>query len=380
MPLFLDHFGYEAEFFSKAHGRINLLGDQTNYNGGYNLCTVTPESIRVRLSSRNDQTVDIISETTTANAAFVSQPHKYRLGEETPRGEWVDYVLGVTKMLRRQEYPISGFDAAITSNVPAGKGLASGCALMVAMLKALRSAFDLSYTDFELVFLCQNIDTKFVRNNCGFIDPLACSLGEFGRGMFIDTKTMEFRLIDLPSANFDLVVVNSDRTYDDPINPSTERQRECASACRLLGVDQLRDLSADDLSKLEELPQTLRHRVRHVVTENERVLAAIDALERRNVKELGHLLDASHASLEKDFEVSRDEIDTMVSLAKRERGVYGARMAGSAGEGSVTILTKPNSSAQVIPQLSCAFAKKAGHPPTVLVPTYAQKRQRVRSV
>jgi galactokinase len=364
MSLFYECFGGEHTVLGIAHGRVNLIGEHTDYNGGYVLPTVIPQATKVFIRPRDDANVKVVS----ANLAAGIEPYSYVLGEEAPARGWADYVMGVTRILTEQEYPVYGFEAAIESSVPMGSGLSSSAALEVALLKGLRSAFNLPISDFELAFLCQKVENDFVGAKVGIMDPMVCSLGQKGKALFVDTKSMEYQSIDLPLSQLDLVVINSGVTHSNAHGSYNQRRAECERACELLGVEQLRELTAEDMPRIEALPDPFKQRARHVVTENQRVLDAVTALREADTYRLGELFYASHLSLQNDYEVSIEEINLMIGLARSEPAVFGARITGGGFGGSVVMLTRPSTGRETAERIAAAYKKKSGRTPTVLVP------------
>ena len=303
-----------------APGRVNLIGEHTDYNGGFVLPTAIPQQTEVELTRRPDQQVDARS----TNDALRGE---YTLGQENARGNWLDYVQGVTWALRQAGFGnLSGFDLSISSTVPLGAGLSSSASLEVACLRAIRQAFDLDgLDDVRLAQLGQTAENDFVGAHCGIMDQMAASLADGATALFLDSRSLEFRRIPLPS-DADLVVVHSGVVHEIAGGDYNTRRAECEEAARRLGVPQLRDLGPADLALVEQLPEPFRRRARHVVTEDERVLQAVQALQAADLARLGELFFASHASMRDDFEVSVPAIDLLVEIARADADVYGARM------------------------------------------------------
>lgn len=325
-------FGTAPAVEAEAPGRVNLIGEHTDYNGGFVLPMPIPRTCRVWLRPRSDDRVRVWS--TNQGGAV----REYRLGQEKPLGDWLDYVQGCTTVLRKLGHSLSGFEALIASEVPLGSGLSSSAALDVALLRAFRSAFGVPISDLDLARLGQRIENEFVGARVGIMDPLVASLGQPGHALFVDTRDLTCRQIPFPERG-EIVVLDSGVRHRHSAGDYNTRRSECEEACRRLGISQLRELTPGDLDRIETLPEPFRRRARHVVTENQRVLDAVAALERGDLAALGRLFDESHVSQRDDYEVSVPEIETLVALAQAESGVLGCRLTGGGFGGSILVLT-----------------------------------------
>jgi galactokinase len=228
-----------------------------------------------------------------ASSAQVADQIEFDIGRERRENRWGDYVQGVTFALGRAGAAIRGFELRLDSTVPVGSGLSSSAALEVSLLKALRAAFALPLDDLQLAQLGHEAEVEFVGAPVGIMDQMACSLGREREALFIDTRTLQFERLPLPSS-LDLVVLDSLVAHQHSTGGYAERRRESEQAAALLGVPRLRDLSLVDLAVLDGLPPVLGRRARHVITENARVLAARSALERQDLHSFGELLNRSH--------------------------------------------------------------------------------------
>jgi galactokinase len=270
-------------------------------------------------------------------------------------------------VLHQAGHTLHGFDLLITSTVPVGSGLSSSAALEVSLLRALRAAFDLDIHDVQLALLGQKAENQFVGAQCGIMDQMAASLADERTALFLDARTLEYQRLPLP-ANADLVVLNSGVAHDHAAGDYNARRTECETASQMLGIKQLRDLGVADLPRLAILPEPLKRRARHVITENQRVLDAVEALHRRNLDRLGELFYDSHRSMRDDYEVSVKEIDLIVELARVQSEVYGARLTGGGFGGSVVMLTRSGAGAEVARRIADQYCEQSGHTPTILVP------------
>jgi galactokinase len=317
----------------------------------------------VELIPRADRTCRVRS----AEAAHPSW-QAYSLDHEKPRGDWLDYIQGLTWSLQTDGFTLtSGFDLGITSDVPLGAGLSSSAALEVAVLRAMRETFDLELDDVKLALLGQRAENEFVGARCGIMDQMAASLADASSALFLDTRSLEYRRVPLP-AEADLVVIHSGVSHEISGGDYNTRRAECEEAARQLGVQQLRDLTVSDAGRVNALPEPLNRRARHVMTEDARVLAAVTALESADLVRLGQLFEESHASMRDDFEVSVPDVDLLVAIAQAEPAVFGARMTGGGFGGSVVMLAHSGAGRRVGERIAQDYAERSGRRPKLLVP------------
>jgi galactokinase len=345
-----------------APGRVNLMGEHTDYHEGYVLPTVIPQRTHVHLVRRVDRRVIVSSD------RIASRASEYELGGEVRGRGWLDYVQGVTVMLARAGVTLPGFDLHITSNVPLGAGVSSSAALEVSLLRGLRELIELDLDDMNLARIAQRAETEFVGAPVGIMDQVASSLGRDGEALFLDTRTLGFERVPLlPSIQ--LVVVDSAIPHAHAGGEYATRRRESFEAARLLHVEYLRDLDLAALPRIAALPPVLARRARHVVTENHRVLAAVAALRAADVPRLGALFTASHASLRDDYETSTPEVDALVRIGERHRDIYGARLSGGGFGGAVVLLAKSDRGAAAGAEIRDEYSHATGRQAALLVPT-----------
>jgi galactokinase len=356
---------YGSPVHARAHGRVNLIGEHTDYNGGWVLPTTIPQFTEVKLTPNGSGIVKLQSSMAGSETRFSS----YELGHEKKTETWIDYLQGATHLLLKENPNslVSGFTVEIHSNVPEGSGLSSSAALEISFLKALREAFQLKHTDAELALLGQRIENEFVGARVGIMDQMACALARAGEALFLDTKTLKYEQIKLPLETMDLLVINSGISHRNVDGGYNQRRAECEEVCAMLKIKELRELETKDLARLNDLPETLKKRARHVVTENARVQAAVVAIRQKNLILLGQLFYKSHESMSKDYEVSLPEIDQLVELLKAEAGVYGARLTGGGFGGSVVAITKKNTAREIAKKIAPHYHQATGETLSVLV-------------
>ena len=360
-PSFEELFGREALIRADAPGRVNLIGEHTDYSGGFVLPLAIPQRTRVELSPR----IGTLVRAWSANVNH--RIEEYRLEEEAPRNNWLDYVMGITLVLREAGYALRGFDLRIESDVPLGSGLSSSAAIEVALTRALREAYELEIDDVQVAIAGQRAENEFVGAPVGIMDQMAASLADEHTALFLDTRSLDSERIPLPAA-CELVVINSGISHRHAGGEYKTRRQECEQAAELLGVRQLRDLDVQDLWRLPSLPEPLDRRARHVITENARVRSAVASMRENDLPRLGKLLYASHESLRNDYEVSIPEIDLLVDLAREEPDVYGARITGGGFGGSVVILARQGTGRALGERIAAAYSEKTGETGTLLVP------------
>jgi galactokinase len=344
-----------------APGRVNLIGEHTDYHDGVVLPTVIPQRTRVHLQRRSGRQIRARS------SAYSGVWEVYEAGRETPGRGWLDYVQGVTALLARQGVTVPGFDLHVESTIPLGAGVSSSAALEVSLLRGLRSLLHLDLDDVTIARIGQGVETEFVGAPVGIMDQMASSLGVPGEALFLDTRTLEIERLPLPSS-MEIVVIHSGITHTHAGGEYRTRRQESFEAAALLGVERLRDVTEDMLPRLEQLPPLLARRARHIVTENARVRAAVQALRDGDARRLGALFDASHASMRDDYDTSLPEVDQLVRLAREQPGVYGARLTGGGFGGSVVLLACADLGRSAADAICEEYRRQTSRAPSVLVP------------
>jgi galactokinase len=345
---------------ASAPGRVNLIGEHTDYNDGFVLPMPIPQQTYVRLTLRDDDRVELASRDDTAVGT-------YQLGHEQRSGSWFDYVQGVTRALAERGHSLRGFAVEVRSDVPIGAGLSSSAALEVALLRALRQAFSLTLDDVTIARLGQIAEVEFVGAPTGIMDQMASSLGVQGSALFIDTRTLATRSVAIPP-ELELVVIASGVTHAHGTGGYRTRRAECERAALGLGVKSLRDVA---LSKLEEavgLEPLLRRRARHVVSENERVLRTLDAFVASDLPAIRALFAASHASMRDDYEVSVAEVDLLVELGMAHPAIVGARLTGGGFGGSVVMLSERGKGLAAARSIVADYGRKFAAHASILLP------------
>jgi galactokinase len=311
-----------------APGRVNLIGEHTDYSQGLALPFAIADGVTVRAAALDGGRIEALAED-------LDERDSFSLGEVVPAEGWRGFVRGAAGELVRFGVSLRGASLSIGGTVPRGAGLSSSAALEVALVLALLAVADAPEPDrLELARLCSRIENDWVGAQTGLLDQIASLFGSADHALAVDFRSLDVRPVSLSLGDFRLVVLDSGEEHTHAGSGYNERRAECAEAADRLGVSSLRDASMEMAS---ELPSPLSLRVRHVVSENLRVSEAVTALERGDLAELGRLLDASHASLRDCYEVSTDAVEDAVARCKRA-GALGARIMGGGFGGSVLAL------------------------------------------
>ncbi|MCA1817321.1 MAG: galactokinase [Acidobacteria bacterium] len=325
----------------RAPGRVNLIGEHTDYNDGFVLPMAIDRETVVAAAAREDRTVRVRAIDFDEQAQFdLDRPGERR------RRRWLDYVEGVANVLGTRGARLRGADLAVTSSVPVGAGLSSSAALEVAAGLALATVSGAEVSRVALALAGQEAEHTWVGANVGIMDQLVAAMGRSGHALLIDCRSLEASFVPLDTSETAVVVCDTNVKHSLASSAYNERRAECERGVELLraelpDIKALRDVSVEEFERYENLlPEPVRRRCRHVVTEDARTLAAADALRRNDLWELGRLMDRSHKSLRDDYEVSCAELDVMVEIAGNFGGALGARMTGGGFGGSTVNLVR----------------------------------------
>jgi galactokinase len=359
-------FGADPQTVWRGPGRVNLIGEHTDYNDGFVLPFAVPWGVSAAVTPRTDQTIRLLS--------LQSSGAPITLATRDDAEGWARYAVGVLAMLGDR---VAGADIAVDGDVPQGAGLSSSAALEVAVASALNDVHGLGLTPMEIALLSQKAENDFVGMPCGIMDQAASALSEEGHALFLDCRSLASRNIplDLAADGLRLLIIDTQVHHEHAGGEYAKRRAECESAARKLGVPALRDVT-DLAAALDRLSGDERKRVMHVVTENHRVEALIGLLRAGQVTEIGALLNASHLSLRDQYEVSSPELDVAVEAAFRG-GARGARMTGGGFGGSAIALVPEDRLDSVEKSVSAAYAERGFQPPRFLAATPAQGAHRL---
>ncbi|MDB5743985.1 MAG: galK [Polaromonas sp.] len=353
MSSFEAVYGAAPGAVAQAPGRVNLLGEHTDYNDGYVLPIAIPQQTRVAMRRSSQPSFSL-------HAAELGAAVRFTF-DEPPTEHFASYVFGCLALARAHGAQIAPLDIHVASSVPIGVGLSSSAALEVATLRCLRQLLGLALDDVQIAQLAQRAEIEYAGVRCGIMDQMASSLADTTRALLLDTRTLARRFVPLPPGSA-VLVLDSGIARSLATSGYNERRAECEQAARLLGVASLRDVA--DAAQLQALPERLLRRARHVVTENARVLAAVDCTA---AAAFGELMNASHASLRDDYEVSTPGLDTLVALLQAQPGVFGARLTGAGFGGACVALCQAGALPEVARAVLAAY-REAGQSGRQLVP------------
>ena len=319
-------FGGAPEVNASAPGRVNLLGEHTDYNDGFMLPVATPQGTLVAMSRSGDDHFHFYSPNLDQTVTFARDGN-------APQG-YGSYIEGCIRLVQAEGIEVPPLRIYVDTNLPVGSGLSSSAALEVATLRAMRALLGFELDDVKLAQIAQRAEIEYAHVNCGIMDQMASSLADESNMLFIDARTLEHRLVPLP-AGTELIVIDSGMARTLAASKYNERRAECEESSRKLGVSALRDVVDPD--SVETLPSPLRERARHVVQENLRVLEAAQGV---SAERFGELMNASHVSLRDDYEVSIPELDALCDALRAAPGVLGARLTGAGFGGACVALCR----------------------------------------
>jgi len=352
-----------SRILARAPARVNLIGEHTDYNGGFVLPMSTAIYTSVTATARSDRKVQVKSHT-------VGETCLFDLDDLYPGANagWVEYVKGVAAELQEAGIALRGADLLVDSDIPLGAGLSSSASLELSVAKALLAVAGEDIASPELAELCQRAEHRYAAVHCGIMDQYTLACAKKGNAILLDCRSLEVLQVPLPGdAGF--ILTDSGERHSLSDGEYNKRADECAAAVTLLqqaasGIDLLRDLSADVLeANRNELGDVLYRRCRHVVTENERVQRSVQALANSDLQQVGSLIDECHSSLRDDFEVSCDEVEALVASANSSEHVFGSRMIGAGFGGCVLSLCRADRSQDAADEIRASYAAVSGVEP-----------------
>ena len=332
--LFIERYGRRPSLIARAPGRVNIIGEHTDYNDGFVMPIATDLATWTAAATRDDRLVRVYSEAMGA-------PAEFSLDELQRFGGWVDYLQGVAWALAQEAVELRGLDAVVVSSVPPGSGVSSSAALEVSWALAMLTAAGVELEPKRLALLCQRAENEFVGMKCGVMDQLASVLGRDGHAILLDCRSLDHELVPVPAEEVAVVVMDTGVPRSLVDSEYNIRRTQCEEAARALGVPALRDASLADLEAVrDKLDETTFRRARHVITENARVHEAAGAFAAGDFERVGELINASHFSLRDDYEVSCPELDLICEIARVQEGCFGARLVGAGFGGCAMALVE----------------------------------------
>ena len=351
----------------RAPGRVNLIGEHTDYNDGFVLPMAIDREVRIAARRRADNRVRMVA------LDFDGARSEFSLDAiaHDDAHPWSNYVRGVALMLQARGIALRGLDLVIQGDVPVGSGLSSSAALEVCAAVTFASIGRVEISKVEIAKLCQRAENDFVGVKSGIMDQFISALARQGHALLIDCRDLSYQLVPLPRGAA-IVICDTMKRRGLVASEYNTRRTECEQAVQLLAakiakpIRALRDVSPDELARLEnDLPVNVAKRARHVVRENARVLDAVAAARRNDLVAFGHLMDESHASLRDDYAVSCAELDAMVEIARRQRGCFGARLTGAGFGGCTVNLVEEKAVAEFSANVAREYAERVGIAPQI---------------
>ncbi|MEI6776360.1 MAG: galactokinase [Chloroflexales bacterium] len=378
--IFTDRFGVRPRMIVRAPGRVNLIGEHTDYNEGFVFPIAIDRETFVAARSRPD---NIIRTYTTQ----FGQEDSFEIGqiEHSSDKPWANYVRGIVKGIRARDLPITGADLLISSDVPLGSGLSSSASLEVAVGYAVQMLNNITLPGEELALLAQGAENSFVGVQCGIMDQFISALGCENHALLIDCRDLSYRPLPIPP-DVRVIVCISGVHHNLGTSEYNERRAACTEAVRLLKtrlpkISTLRDITLADLTAHADLlPPVILRRARHVVTENQRTLDAAAALERADLSSFGRLMNESHTSMRDDYQISVLEIDLLTELARAVPGCYGSRLTGGGFGGSTVSLVTLSAVDRFVAEVGAGYKAETDLAAEILVCRPSEGVSRVTTV
>ncbi|TFE04124.1 galactokinase [Jeotgalibacillus salarius] len=368
---FISIFNESPERLFFAPGRINLIGEHTDYNGGKVFPLAITYGTYAYVKQRNDKKIRLASKNFPQTGIITASLDELEKNTEI---EWVNYPLGVIHFLKESGYKINqGFDVLFEGNIPNGAGLSSSASIEMAAGVMAKGLAGLTISQVELIKLCQRVENEFIGVNSGIMDQFAIGMGKQGQALWLDCDTLKFEYAPIELKYEKIVIMNTNKRRELASSKYNERRAECERALEMIQnhveVESLGELSVDQLSEVEVwLDDSLLYkRVKHVVTENERTKQAYVSLKAGDLDHVGQLMNASHQSLKVDYEVTGEELDTLAEFAQTQPGVIGARMTGAGFGGCAIAIVKTDNVDDLIKNTRSHYQDRIGYGPDFYV-------------
>ena len=364
LSAFLSVFGGLPEFVIRAPGRANLIGEHTDYNDGFVMPLAVDYALWLAIATRADDTLHIHS----LNFGGMTSTCSITRLEQADLPHWSKHVRGGWWLMSQKGYQLPGADIVLGGDIPIGVGMSSSAAIGVAVIEAILALIgDSAHSQIEKALLAVELEHKFLRIPCGVMDQIASAAAIDGFAMLLDCRSLETVPISIPD-EVRVLVMNTMKSRELADSAYAERRRQCEEAAALMGVPALRDATLEMIDTCrEQLGEVRYRRARHVITENERTLSMQGALEKGNLLRAGELLNAGHASLRDDYEVSSEELDLMSELARSHPVCFGARMMGGGFGGCAVGLVRTEAVEQFTAAVETSYRDRIGISPELYI-------------
>ncbi len=357
---FQQHFNQPPSFIVRAPGRVNLIGEHTDYNDGFVLPMTIDRAMWIALRPRDDHRLLLYSIDFENHIEFSLDTIKHNKG-------WGEYVRGVAWALQGAGFPLEGWEGVISSDIPIGAGLSSSAALEIATAKAFSVVGNWKFNPESMARIGQKAENEWVGANTGIMDQMISAAGKADHALLIDCRDLTTRHIPLP-AETAVVIMDTSTRHAHTDSGYNERREQCEAAANYFGVSHLRDVTMDQFDlRSADLGDLPRRRARHVISENERVLRAVAAMIAGDVVEMGQLMNDSHISMRDDFEITNDELNIIAHLAQTQPGCFGARMTGGGFGGCAVALVEKSITPSFVDQVTASYQEKTGLQPHVFI-------------
>ncbi len=361
---FVERYGAQPEWVVRAPGRVNLIGEHTDYNDGFVLPMAIDRAVYIAGRSTQEECVEVQSVDFADEGSF----DLATVEKLVPAGDgWIEYVKATAWALRDAGHAVSGWQGAMVGDVPVGAGLSSSAAVELAVARAFSMGAEWAWDAPAMALLGQRAENRWVGVNCGIMDQMISACGRAGHALLLDCRSLERELVPLPDGMAVVVLDTGTRRglVDSAYN---ERRAQCEAAARFFAVDALRDVDEATFAEGQVgLDETTRLRARHVISENGRTQRAVEAMRAGDAQALGTLLDESHRSLRDDFAVSSEALDAMVVCAQAHSGCYGARMTGAGFGGCAVALVDEAQVESFVEETARSYRAQTQNDPSVYV-------------
>ena len=357
---FYSKYGEKPNMVVQSPGRVNIIGEHTDYNDGFVLPMAIDRHVKIAFRPRNDDKIKLqsIGFDTEINCSI----HDGDYG-----GDWRDYVKSISWVLLKNNYELKGWEGVMTSNIPVGAGLSSSAALLLAILKVFSITSNFNWDGLKMAKLARIAENEFLQLKSGIMDQMICALGRPKHAMLLDCRDLSPKFVTIPS-NVKIIILDTLTRRELVDSKYNERVKQCEASAEYFGCSSLRDV---DLKTFEEkksgLDNLLMKRSKHVVYENNRVIEVSKAMKNNDVNKIGQLMNDSHYSLKNDYQVSSKELDIMVEIAQDEAGCYGARMTGAGFGGCAIALIDESFQEQFMRNIFNTYYLKTGIKPMLYI-------------